>query len=421
MTSITDFETMMSLDAPIASSALPRWQRKQLQDRFIPCREAMDMQGANYKMNNDADSNILAFKNKAPEPVAMPKVLYTQKTATAKVTRSIPSAPIRVLDAPDMLDDYYLNLLSWGTNNVLAVALAQTVYLWEASTGSITELFTLEDDNDYVCSVQWIQEGGSHIAVGTASSQVMLWDAQACKQVRSMDGHSARVGALAWNKHILSSGSRDTTVINHDVRVQEHKVALLRGHTQEVCSLAWNQDGDILASGGNDNVLNLWEASVPEGRFNSTPKYQKVEHQAAVKALAWCPFEKNLLASGAGTADKCIKFWNANTGALLNSIDTGSQVCSLQWSTTAKEIVSSHGYAENEICLWSYPTMAKIKELKGHTSRVLHTAVSPDGQTIVSAAADETLRFWSVFAAPAQKKAGKISSGLKGARSLNIR
>ena len=41
--------------------------------------------------------------------------------------------------------------------------------------------------------------------------------------------------------------------------------------------------------------------------------------------------------------------------------------------------------------------MRKIAELRGHTSRVLHLALSPDGTTVASAAADETLRFWKVF------------------------
>lgn len=42
--------------------------------------------------------------------------------------------------------------------------------------------------------------------------------------------------------------------------------------------------------------------------------------------------------------------------------------------------------------------MVKVAEFTGHTSRVLHMAQSPDGTTVVSAAADETLRFWRVFA-----------------------
>jgi cell division cycle 20, cofactor of APC complex len=121
-------------------------------------------------------------------------------------------------------------------------------------------------------------------------------------------------------------------------------------------------------------------------------------HQAAVKALAWCPFQSNLLASGGGTADRCIKFWNTNTGAMLNSIDTHSQVCALQWNKHERELLSSHGYSQNQLCLWKYPTMTKMAELTGHSARVLHMAQSPDGTTVVSAAADETLRFWKCFA-----------------------
>jgi cell division cycle protein 20 (cofactor of APC complex) len=44
--------------------------------------------------------------------------------------------------------------------------------------------------------------------------------------------------------------------------------------------------------------------------------------------------------------------------------------------------------------------MKKLAELTGHTARVLHLAQSPDGTTVVSAAADETLRFWRVFQPP---------------------
>ena len=122
-----------------------------------------------------------------------------------------------------------------------------------------------------------------------------------------------------------------------------------------------------------------------------------------VKALAWCPHEAHTLATGGGTTDRMIRFWDTDKGICRNSIDTGSQVCSLVWSPHEKELVSSHGYAQNQLCLWSYPTLAKKAELTGHSSRVLHLAVSPDGETVVSGAADETLRFWKVFAPPAKK------------------
>lgn len=376
------------------------------------------------------NSRVLAFKKKAPavkeEYQNSMRVLYSQqatKKEVVKTTRHVPSAPVRILDAPDVLDDYYLNLLSWSSQNVLAVALGQSVFLWDANTGSTQELMSLEGE-DYVSSVSWVQDG-SHIAVGTADNMVQLWNVSAQKQVRSMDGHSARVGALAWNGPILSSGSRDTTIINHDVRVQNHVVGTLSHHTQEVCGLAWSPDGQYLASGANDNQVCIWDAATSQSRCPE-PKHVLTEHQAAVKALAWSPHERNLLATGGGTADRCIKFWNAASGIMLNSIDTGSQVCALQWSPYEKELLSSQAYGEasNTLCLWKYPNMVRTKELKGHTSRALYLATSPDGSLVASCAADETIRFWNVFAPEGKRKSDSVpgvNTGLARSGSLNIR
>ncbi|XP_022802199.1 cell division cycle protein 20 homolog [Stylophora pistillata] len=125
---------------------------------------------------------------------------------------------------------------------------------------------------------------------------------------------------------------------------------------------------------------------------------QKKKFLVHFQALDWCPFQRNVLASGGGTADRHIRFWNVSTGNCLSSVDTHSQVCSILWSKEDKELVSSHGYAQNQLTVWKYPSMVKVTELTGHTCRVLHMAMSPDGQTVVSAAADETLRIWKCFA-----------------------
>ena len=222
----------------------------------------------------------------------------------------------KVLDAPGLLDDYYLNLIGWSSQNLLAIALGPTVYLWNAASSSVDELMSLDDD---VTSVGWSADG-SYLAVGTNDAEVQLWDAAAGRRLRTMKGHTARVGALAWNNSVLSSGSRDTSIVHHDVRVAEHQVATLSGHSQEVCGLAWSPDGARLASGGNDNVLNVWDA------MEEQPLWSSGLHCAAVKALAWCPFEAHTLASGGGTADRKIRVWNAATGACLQDVDTGSQV-----------------------------------------------------------------------------------------------
>lgn len=68
---------------------------------------------------------------------------------------------------------------------------------------------------------------------------------------------------------------------------------------------------------------------------------------------------------------------------------------------------------QNQIVVWKTPNMKKIVSLKGHTYRVLYLAQSPDGQTIVTGAGDETLRFWNVFPAKSDKLS-QSSYKLKG-------
>lgn len=82
---------------------------------------------------------------------------------------------------------------------------------------------------------------------------------------------------------------------------------------------------------------------------------------------------------------------------MLKSVDTGSQVCNLVWSKSSNELVSTHGYSLNQVIVWAYPTMEKLATLTAHTHRVLYLSMSPDGQSIVTGAGDETLRFWNVF------------------------
>ncbi|KAK3090351.1 hypothetical protein FSP39_011110 [Pinctada imbricata] len=424
-------------------------------DRFIPNRGATQFDLGHFKiMNNTTDNKddellspsqkeyqrvmaenlngtdvmenkIISYKQKAP---AAPdghqsnlRVLYSAcknpSSAMKKTLRVIPQVPERILDAPDILDDYYLNLLDWSCNNLLAVCLGGSVYLWNAASGEINQLLQMENQDDYIGAVSWVKEG-NYLAVGTSNGDVQLWDTAVSKRLRNMTGHASRVGSLSWNSYILSSGSRSGAIHHHDVRVPQHHVGTLMGHTQEVCGLKWSPDGKFLASGGNDNLLNIWSNQF-DASADTAPLYSFTQHQAAVKAVAWCPWQPSIVASGGGTADRHIRFWNCNTGLCVQSVDTKSQVCSILWSKEHRELISSHGFALNQLSIWKYPQLTKVAELTGHTARVLHMAMSPDGQTVVSAGADETLRLWKCFAQDEQKKKVQKSVG-KEKSSLSL-
>jgi cell division cycle 20-like protein 1 (cofactor of APC complex) len=68
-------------------------------------------------------------------------------TIPIKSHRKIPKTPFKVLDAPALKDDYYLNLLDWSSSNILAVGLASNIYLWSAVTSRVTKLADLGPDN----------------------------------------------------------------------------------------------------------------------------------------------------------------------------------------------------------------------------------------------------------------------------------
>ncbi len=122
----------------------------------------------------------------------------------------------------------------------------------------------------------------------------------------------------------------------------------------------------------------------------------KKSHKAAVKALAWSPTQVGILATGAGTADRCLRIWNVHKKSLVDYIDTGSQICNLIFSKKENEVITAHGFSTHEINIWQTRGLKKLASLNGHTSRVLYLSLSPTGEYIVSGAGDETLRFWKL-------------------------
>lgn len=360
------------------------------EDRFFSCRKLETAPGFNlatpHSKLNPQNKELLKFAEDAVNNRS--KGLLSKGIATSY--RALPSQSSKILDAPDLLDDYYLNLLAWSDSNLLAVALRHRLYLWNGNNGSVSQLLDTGDDNKLITSVSWMQ-GGQCLAIGDSEHAIQVFDINANRRVRNINVHSDRVSSLAWNGYVLSSGSRDSSIVQHDLRVEQFFVKCT-GHEQEVCGLAWSKDGTQLASGGNDNKLFLWDLA-----NSSTPRAELKGHNAAVKALAWCPWKTNLLASGGGAADRCIRLWNSTSATNIKTVNTGSQVCALEWNKHDKELLSAHGYANNQLTLWSYPDMSKISEFTGHTARVLFMAQNPEGSTVVSAAADETIRFWNIF------------------------
>ncbi|KXX75004.1 Meiosis-specific APC/C activator protein AMA1 [Madurella mycetomatis] len=91
---------------------------------------------------------------------------------------------------------------------------------------------------------------------------------------------------------------------------------------------------------------------------------QRWVHGAAAKAIAFCPWQESLVATGGGSNDRCIRFFHTTSGAALATISVSAQVTSLIWSTTRREIAATFGYAEPDhgirIAVFTWPDCRQV-------------------------------------------------------------
>jgi cell division cycle 20-like protein 1 (cofactor of APC complex) len=116
---------------------------------------------------------IFAFSSPAPDAVAGRRLdaptdaaysLSPIRPASAAIlasprrdVRGVCKTPYRVLDAPELADDFYLNLVDWAGTNVLGVGLGMSVYLWTAHTAAVSKLCDLSSTADTISAVAWTQ------------------------------------------------------------------------------------------------------------------------------------------------------------------------------------------------------------------------------------------------------------------------
>uniref|UniRef100_A0A1I7XYD1 WD_REPEATS_REGION domain-containing protein n=1 Tax=Steinernema glaseri TaxID=37863 RepID=A0A1I7XYD1_9BILA len=399
--SINPLNTSMS--AP-SSPVKQNTREADIKKKLMRVKSLGDINSLNLDDDNIMEGRIMAYKKGvAPQAPSgyrnQPLVRYSSinpSSSVKKQTRRVTSTAERILDAPGLIDDFYLSLTDWSAQNILAVSLGDSVFLWNAETADIECLFELDEHNsNYVTSVKWSADG-FFLAVGLSDGCTKLFDASQKTCLRTFKSQTSRIGTLTWNKHILSCGSRTGEIYNHDVRHAQHLISKFSTHRQEVCGLDWDGDGLRLASGGGDGLVCVWDVRYMSTN-TSSPLHVLNEHTSTVKAVKFCPFRTNILVTGGGAQDRNVKVWSVANGNLLRTVETGSQVTGILFNNDFQEMVTSHGMPDHVLKVWKYNTMQVIGELKGHSDRILNICQSPCNQFIISASSDETLRLWHTW------------------------
>lgn len=282
-----------------------------------------------------------------------------------------------------------------------------TATLWDVETGQ--ELLTLEGHAELVYSVAFSPDGTT-LATGSFDDTVILWSVKTGQQLRTLQGHTDNVYRVTFSPdgEILASASGDDTVILWDVETGEQLRALegLAGTVDNVYTAAFSPDGQMIASGSSDKTIVLWDV-------DSGQQLLALEgHTGVVDSVAFSP-DGQILASG--SYDKTVILWEVETGQQLHVLEGQTGVVySVAFSPDGAILAS--GAVDGTVVLWDMeavmagpaakppqpsptPTVTVLsppRTLEGHAERVWAVAFSPDGQTLASGSADETVILWDV-------------------------
>ena len=151
-------------------------------------------------------------------------------------------------------------------------------------------------------------------------------------------------------------------------------------------AVAFSRDGRLLATGGEDGSIRMWNASTfrPAAVLSDRRPGQ-------ITSLAFSPDGSFLAATGLQWGG--IGVWDLATRQLLPMNHTASQFCSA--FSPDGELLATGGH-DRTVLLWHVRTQRLVNIIRGHGDAVDSLRFLPDGKTLVTASRDGTTRVWPV-------------------------
>jgi WD40 repeat protein/serine/threonine protein kinase len=300
----------------------------------------------------------------------------------------------------------------------------KTIKIFDAASGK--ELATLPGHQDGVLTVRFSPDGRKLLS-GSYDNTARLWDLATRQTIQEFKGHSWWVWAaefspdgsrivtagqdgkaIVWQSSAVSPQSSGLSSQPPAPSLQSHFTRLTEftGHDGAVYSARFSPDGTLVATGGYDKRMMIWNPNKVkpadigrrlDGQPDPPADYMILSgHDGPLRSVAFSPNGQLVLS---GSEDNTIRVWDVASGEALKTLrGHGSPVRACAFSPDGRSVIS--GGDDQRVRLWNVEGYQEIRVLHatvfaGHEDAVLAARFSPDGRQVITASRDRTASLWN--------------------------
>ncbi|KAI6152009.1 WD40-repeat-containing domain protein [Pisolithus tinctorius] len=313
----------------------------------------------------------------------------TSKGETLEATRAY------VLDLPGHRNNVRTLCLS-SDDQILVSGSNGSLKVWNIKT---TACIRTMDCGHAICSC--FLPGDQHVAVGTKSGEILIYDLASSTLVDSIKAH----GATVWSLHVrpdgqaLVSGSADKEVKFWEFRQETAahlKKSLSLGHVRtlkmsdDVLSVRYSPNGKLLA-------VSLLDATVKIFYQDSLKFFLSLYgHKLPVSCMDISDDSKLMVT---GSADKNVKIWGLDFGDCHKSIFAHEESVTQVFFEKKSHYFWTVG-KDRLLKYWDGDKFENIQKLDGHHNEIWALAVSNHGNFVVTGSHDKSIRVWEKLDEP---------------------
>lgn len=290
-------------------------------------------------------------------------------------------------------------------NNILATAsVDRSIKLWDIPTGKC--LKTLQGCADFVHSV--ILSSDNKIIVSGSQHKIQFWDIDSHKCIStffedkdwfssliiSPDEKIIACANIGNGNNVIRIWHLDSLNINYLSKYSEQKSTnqipdkILKGHHDNIWSIAFNSDGTKIVSGSSDRTIKIWNSQT--GQCLKTIS----GHNRPVLSVAFSGDGNTIASCG---AHSIIKLWNVLTGECFQTIEERAcYIIKLKYNLKLNSLILASGHTSGIVKLWDINNGKCIQTLGNFGKPIISMAFSHDGKFIAYGSYDGTVNVWNI-------------------------